>query len=107
MLSSMGLRNISYQKPIDTSDEIDISHWREGSKKSVQQGRSPFDSRSVLPVREHGKLARMPLVVIFKIPSMVPSGIKKRHNGTLELTHNRFDGYGHKSYQGTKDLASL
>ena len=26
-------------------------------KKVIQQGRSPFDARSVLPVREHGKMA--------------------------------------------------
>ncbi|MDA0738311.1 MAG: penicillin-binding protein activator [Nitrospirae bacterium] len=32
---------------------------RECSKKSVQQGRSHFDARSVLLVREHGKLATM------------------------------------------------
>jgi len=29
-------------------------------KKIVQQGRSPFDARSVLSVREHGKMATMP-----------------------------------------------
>ena len=32
---------------------------RECSKKSVQQGRSPFDARSVLSVRERGKRATM------------------------------------------------
>ncbi len=31
-------------------------------KKGTQQGRSDFDARSVLPVREHGKMARTPLV---------------------------------------------
>ena len=34
----------------------------------VQQGRSDFDARSVLPVREHDKMARTPLVAFFNIP---------------------------------------
>jgi hypothetical protein len=37
-------------------------------KKVVQQGRSDFDARSVLPVREHGKMARTPLAAFFNIP---------------------------------------
>ena len=37
-------------------------------KKVVQQGRSDFDARSVLPVREHDKIARTPLVAFFNIP---------------------------------------
>jgi len=41
---------------------------REGSKKFVQQGRSPFDARSVLSVREYGKMARTPLAAFFNIP---------------------------------------
>ncbi len=41
---------------------------RECSKKSVQQGRSPFDARSVHGVREHGKRARTPLAAFFNIP---------------------------------------
>jgi len=32
------------------------------------QGRSPFDARSVLSVREHGKRARTPLAAFFNIP---------------------------------------
>jgi hypothetical protein len=48
--------------------EMDISSQREWSKKSVQQGRSPFGARSVLPVREHGKRARTPLAAFFNIP---------------------------------------
>ena len=36
-------------------------------KKVVQQGRSDFDARSVLPVREHGKMARTPLTAFFNI----------------------------------------
>jgi len=49
-----------------------ISDWphnmRECSKKSVQQGRSRFDARSVHFVREHGKMARTPLAAFFNIP---------------------------------------
>ena len=53
------------------------SSWRECSKKhalslsegSIQLGRSPFDARSVLSVREHGKMARTPLAAFFNIPS--------------------------------------
>jgi hypothetical protein len=37
-------------------------------KKVIQQGRSHFDARSVLPVREHDKIARTPLVAFFNIP---------------------------------------
>ncbi len=37
-------------------------------KKFVQQGRSDVDARSVLAVREHDKIARMPLVTFFNIP---------------------------------------
>ncbi len=37
-------------------------------KKIVQQGRNHFDARSVLSVREHGKLARTPLTDFFNIP---------------------------------------
>jgi hypothetical protein len=39
-------------------------------KKVIQQGRSDFDARSVLPVREHDKMARTLLVAFFNIPSM-------------------------------------
>ena len=38
--------------------------------KVAQQGRSDFDARSVLLVREHDKMARTPLVAFFNIPSM-------------------------------------
>jgi len=40
-------------------------------KKSVQQGRSHFDARSVLSVREHGKMARTLLADFFNIPIIV------------------------------------
>ncbi|MEC4673184.1 MAG: hypothetical protein VST68_03235 [Nitrospirota bacterium] len=61
--------NISLTWPIHILDEIDIRSRGEWSKKSVQQGRSPFDARSVLPVREHGKWARTPLADFFNIPN--------------------------------------
>ncbi|MFB3146509.1 MAG: hypothetical protein ACE1ZO_05230, partial [Nitrospirales bacterium] len=35
-------------------------------------GRSPFDARSVLIVREHGKRARTPLAAFFNIPTKDP-----------------------------------
>ena len=37
-------------------------------KEVIQQGRSHLDARSVLPVREHGKMARTPLVTFLIIP---------------------------------------
>ncbi len=60
-----GLLNISFQWRLSAPDETDIISGRECSKKhalslsegSVQQGRSHFDARSVLIVREHGKMA--------------------------------------------------
>ena len=62
-------------------DEISHQRLRVGSKKhalslpegSVQQGRSRFYARSVRVVREHGKMARMPLAAFFNRP-MVVSG---------------------------------
>jgi hypothetical protein len=38
-------------------------------KKVVQQGRSDFGARSVLPVREHEKIARTQLAGFFNIPT--------------------------------------
>ena len=72
----MGLLNISLQWRINTQYETNIISWRECSKKhalslsegSIQQGRSPFDARSVFIVREHGKRARTPLADFFNIP---------------------------------------
>jgi hypothetical protein len=43
--------------------------WPTGMiKKVVQQGCSHFGARSVLSVREHGKMARTPLAGFFNIP---------------------------------------
>ncbi len=63
-----GLWNTSQTQNAYTRAENPIGSRRECSKKSIQQGRSPFDARSVLPVREHGKRARTPLVAFFNIP---------------------------------------
>ena len=64
----MGLLNISGPWPIDAPGKPACISGRECSKKSVQQGRSHFDARSVLSVREHGKRARTPLAAFFNIP---------------------------------------
>ena len=62
--------SVEYFMPraINASGQMTNISERECSKKSVQQGRSPFDARSVLPVREHGKRARTPLAAFFNIP---------------------------------------
>jgi len=44
-----------------------------GGGESVQQGRSPFGPRSVLPVRKHGTRARTPLAAFFNIPNLETS----------------------------------
>jgi hypothetical protein len=59
----------SHPWQIYAQEETTIISWGErGSKKSVQQGRSYFDARSVHGVREHGKKARTPLAAFFNIP---------------------------------------
>ena len=63
-----GLLNFSFPWQIQAQEETAIISWRECSKKSVQQGRSHFDARSVHGVREHGKMARTPLAAFFNIP---------------------------------------
>ncbi|MEC4674911.1 MAG: hypothetical protein VST68_12045 [Nitrospirota bacterium] len=60
--------NTSLNLFIHALDQIDISSRGEWSKKSVQQGRSQLDARSVLPVREHSKMARTLLAAFFNIP---------------------------------------
>ncbi|MEC4672631.1 MAG: hypothetical protein VST68_00450 [Nitrospirota bacterium] len=67
--------NISLPWPINAHDKTGIISGRECSKKHalrlsegfLQQGRSRFDARSVLSVREHGKMARTPLAAFFNI----------------------------------------
>ena len=60
---------------------------REWSKKFVQQGRSPFDARSVLVLREHGKRRERR----WRIFSTFPYGLrtpditpKRRHERKLQ-----------------------
>jgi hypothetical protein len=73
----MGLLNILLQQPIQAPDEPCVVSGRECSKKFVQQGRSHFDERSVLIVREHGNMARTPLAAFFTIPYMdLPLALK-------------------------------
>ena len=67
----MELLNISLSWQINAQEETAIISWRECSKKSVQQGRSHFGARSVHGVREHGKMARTPLVAFFNIPIII------------------------------------
>jgi len=69
----LGLLNISLPWQIHAQEETAIISWRECSKKSVQQGRSRFDARSVQGVREHGKMARTPLAAFFNIPIVLLS----------------------------------
>ena len=49
-------------------------------KKVIQQGHSRFDARSVLSVREHGKMARTPLVAFFNIPTINVAGHETNHS---------------------------
>ena len=69
----MGLNNGLLNHSLRVASTGYISHQaingRECSKKSVQQGRSRFDARSVRFVREHGKRARTPLAAFFNIPN--------------------------------------
>jgi len=69
----LGLLNISLPWQIHAQAEPAIISWRECSKKSVQQGHSHFDARSVQEVREHGKMARTPLAAFFNIPIVLLS----------------------------------
>ncbi len=55
-------------KAIFRQEVLSDQQRRGGSKKSVQQGRSPFCAWSVLALREHGKRARTPLAAFFNRP---------------------------------------
>jgi hypothetical protein len=78
VLSLRGRLNISLPWQIHAQEETAIISWRECSKKSVQQGRSHFDARSVHGVREHGKMARTPLAAFFNIPLRIDTRLKPR-----------------------------
>ena len=64
-------------------------------KKVVQQGRSDFDARSVLPVREHDKIARTPLVAFFNL-SITETGRslaeKARHTQAFSINLELLSG---------------
>ena len=60
--------NVAPKKPVYALEEFTISSLTGMIKKVVQQGRSDFDVRIVLPVREHGKMAKTPLAAFFNIP---------------------------------------
>ena len=61
-------------------DEVTHQRLRVGSKKSVQQGRSHFDARSVCVIREHGKMARTPLAAFFNRP-LINKDIRSKLTG--------------------------
>ncbi|MEX2493965.1 MAG: hypothetical protein WD425_19660 [Nitrospirales bacterium] len=60
--------NISPPKPISPLGKFHHQESMGMVKKVIQQGRSHFGARSVLPVRERNKMARTPLVAFFNIP---------------------------------------
>ncbi|WP_443147813.1 hypothetical protein [Nitrospira sp.] len=70
------LNNTNFQGHIDPQARC-ISEASGGSKKFVQQGRSHFCAQSVLPVREHGKMARTPLAAFFNSPDL--NGWRQEH----------------------------
>jgi len=77
-ISTLGLLKFSFPWQIQAQEEAAIISWRECSKRSVQQGRSHFDARSVHEVREHGKMARTPVAAFFNIPTFFrPEGFMR------------------------------
>src|SRR5680860_701571 len=83
----LGLLNNNLSKGILTHKHVAYQRPRGGSKKFVQQGRSHFCAQSVLPVREHGKLARTPLAAFFNSPNTtVPPGITPGGTGPETLS---------------------
>ena len=54
-----------------SSERRSTAEARLGSKKFVQQAQSQFCAWIVLVIREHGKLARMPLANFFNRPSLL------------------------------------
>jgi len=80
---------------------------RGGSKKFVQQGHSHFCAQSVLPVREHGKMARTPLATFFNSPILGPrivtfSGVSRLLYTTPEYPHRSEENPVHIVNQMTK-----
>ncbi len=75
----------------------------ECSKKFVQQGRSPFDARSVLSVREHGKRARTPLAAFFNIPTMAATLMACRWYQASTSPNLSLQRRGTRCREGTTD----
>ena len=63
-------------KVYDAQEQILCQRSRVGSKKSVQQGRSYFCSRSLQAASEHGEMARTPLAVF----QLTRYGIPRQRN---------------------------
>ena len=82
-----GVLGNEISKAIFRQEVLGDQQRRVCSKKSVQQGRSPFCARSVLALREHGKRVRTPLAAFFNRPERIlkvaPSPLMKRH-GAVE-----------------------
>jgi len=72
-------------------EEAVIISERECSKKSVQQGRSRFDARSVLSVREHDKKVRTPLAVFFNILIEEGANMSCMAEGLFRFSHESSD----------------
>ncbi|MCA9501237.1 MAG: hypothetical protein KC588_18750, partial [Nitrospira sp.] len=64
----LGVLNNNLSQAPNAHSHVGYQRPRGGSKKFVQQGRSHFCAQSVLPVREHGKMARTPLAAFFNSP---------------------------------------
>ncbi len=59
-------------------------------KKFVQQGRSHIDARSVLALREYGKMARTPLAGFFNIPKLAGEGPEYNEQGKGHSKNENF-----------------
>ena len=72
------LNNTNFQEHIDLQARCILEAsgrfkkaWPEPFEGFVPQGRSHFCEQSVLPVREHGKMARTPLAAFFNSPLII------------------------------------
>ncbi len=81
-MNSMGLLNNSGSEAVEASEKTTHISERKCSKKFVQQGRSRFDARSVLSVREHGKRATMSVRAVSAKPENAAGGFfQHSHKG--------------------------
>ncbi len=100
----MGLLNISCPDPINAPVKTTNTSEGKCSKNSVQQGRSRFDARSVLSVRERGIRAttslceplrqsqRTPLATFFNIPLHKKECLQAGKEGTRNSINPEIDG---------------